>query len=151
MMPNSQWQSPLMCGHHVNFLCPPTHHLLPLKKTSLCLFYMHRECSTLMPFVIYKQFNSSPPSAEYMHWRTGSKLVQIMTCRLDGAKPLSEPMLIYCQLDPREHISMKFYLKFIYFHSRKCVWTCRLRNDCHIVQGKTVYRMTSYTRLQFIA
>ena len=27
-------------------------------------------------------------------------LVQIMACRLDGAKPLSEPMLEYCQLDP---------------------------------------------------
>ena len=46
---------------------------------------------------------------------TGSTLVQIM------AKPLSEPVLIYCQLDPKEHISMKFYLKFKYFHSWKCV------------------------------
>ena len=43
---------------------------------------------------------SSPPSAVYYmcQW-TGSALVQIMTCRLFGAKPLSEPMLIYCKLD----------------------------------------------------
>ena len=43
-------------------------------------------------------FNSSPPSAAYMRqWiRT---LVQIMACRLFGAKPLPEPMLVYCQLD----------------------------------------------------
>ena len=61
------------------------------------------------------------------HW------VQIMTCCLDGAKPLSEPMLIHCQLDPKEHISMKFYLKFKYFHSRKCIWACRLRNGGHFV------------------
>ena len=27
-------------------------------------------------------------------------LVQIMAWRLDGAKPLSEPMLEYCYLDP---------------------------------------------------
>ena len=33
-----------------------------------------------------------------------------MACRLDGAKPLSEPMLTYCQVDPKEHISMEFYL-----------------------------------------
>ena len=30
-----------------------------------------------------------------------------MACRLIGAKPLSEPMLDYCQLDPCEHISVK--------------------------------------------
>ena len=30
---------------------------------------------------------------------TGSAMDQIMTCRLDDAKPSSEPMLTYCQLD----------------------------------------------------
>ena len=69
---------------------------------------------------------------------TGSTLVQIMACRLDGAKPLSEPMLTYCQLDPKEHISMTYCLKLKYFHSRKCVWTCRLRNGGHFVQGRWV-------------
>ena len=41
-----------------------------------------------------------PPSAAYMHQWFGSALVQIMACRLFGAKPLSKPMLGYCQLDP---------------------------------------------------
>ena len=45
-----------------------------------------------------------------------------MVCLVDGAKPLSEPMMIYCQLDHKEHISMKSYLKFKYFQSRKCDW-----------------------------
>ena len=40
------------------------------------------------------------PSAAYMRQRTGSALLQIMACRLVGAKPLSKPMLEYCQLDP---------------------------------------------------
>ena len=45
-------------------------------------------------------FSSFPPSAAYMrHW-IGSALVQIMACRLFGAKPLSKPMLGYCHLDP---------------------------------------------------
>ena len=35
-----------------------------------------------------------------------------MACRLFGAKPLSEPMKIFCQLDPKEHNSMKDSLKF---------------------------------------
>ena len=44
-----------------------------------------------------------------------------------GDKPLSEPVMVYCQLDPREHISMKLYLKFKSFHSRKCIWKCCLQ------------------------
>ena len=46
------------------------------------------------------QFNSSPPSAAYMRQWIGSTLVQIMACRLFGAKSLSKPVLGYCQLDP---------------------------------------------------
>ena len=44
--------------------------------------------------------DSSPPSATYMHQWTESALVQIMVCHLFGAKPLSQPVLDYCQLDP---------------------------------------------------
>ena len=44
--------------------------------------------------------NWSPPSAAYMCQSIGLALVQIMACRLFGAKPLSKPMLGYCQLDP---------------------------------------------------
>ena len=80
----------------------------------------------------------SPPSAPYMCQWIGSALVQIMACRLLGAKPLSEPMLTYCQLEPKEYISMKYHFKLNYFHSRKCVWTCRLRNGGHFVQGRWV-------------
>ena len=69
---------------------------------------------------------SSPLSAAYMHQWTESALVQIMACRLNGAKPLSEPVLTYCQIDTKEHASMKFYLKFKYSHSQKYIWTCRL-------------------------
>ena len=52
--------------------------------------------------------NSSPLSDAYMRQSIGSVLVQIMACRLFGAKPLSEPMLSYCQLDPKEQTSVKF-------------------------------------------
>ena len=52
--------------------------------------------------------NSSPPSAAYMRQLIGSALVQVMACRLFGDKPLPEPMLEYCQLDPNEQTSVKF-------------------------------------------
>ena len=63
-----------------------------------------------------------------MHQYNIPTLVQLMACRLDGVKPLSEPMLSYCQLDPKEHISVKFYsnLKFKSFHPMKCSWKCHL-------------------------
>ena len=52
-------------------------------------------------FVILKCFiNVSPPNAAYMRQWTGSALVQIMACRLFGAKPLPEPMLTDYQLEP---------------------------------------------------
>ena len=43
-----------------------------------------------------------------MHWWTGSSLDQLMACHLFGSKPLSELMLPYCQLGPKEHISIRF-------------------------------------------
>ena len=53
-------------------------------------------------------FNSSPPIAAYMRQWIRSALIQIMACRLFGAKPLSSPMLGCCQLDPWEQTSVKF-------------------------------------------
>ena len=93
-----------------------------------------------------------------MHQWTRSALIQITACRLDSTKPLSEPMLTYIykyQLDPKEFISMKFYLKFKNFHSRKCIWTCRQQNGGHFVQGGLVnqigielkMRMNNYTHM----
>ena len=68
-------------------------------------------------------WRTTPPSVAYMRRWTGWALFQIMAFRLDGAKPISEPMLSYCQLDPHQHVLMKFYLKVNYSHSRKCDWT----------------------------
>ena len=73
-------------------------------------------------------FNSSPPSAAYMCQWIGSTLVQIMACHLFCAKPLSKPMLVYCQLDPYKQISVKFQSKYKSFRWRKCIWKYRFRN-----------------------
>ena len=58
---------------------------------------------------------SYPPSAAYMCQWIGSSLVQVMACRLLGAKPLPEPMLPYCQLNSWEQISVKFEPEFYHF------------------------------------
>ena len=49
------------------------------------------------------QFNSSPPSAAHMR---GSSLPQVMDFHPFGSKQLPEPVLLYCQLDYWEQISL---------------------------------------------
>ena len=56
----------------------------------------------------YIHVNSLRPSDTYMRQLTRPSLVQIMAWCLDGAKPLSEPMLEYCQLDSKEQTSVNF-------------------------------------------
>ena len=51
---------------------------------------------------------SSRPNDAFMCQWTRPSLVRIMACRLIGAKPLSEPMLVYCWLGPWEQFSVKF-------------------------------------------
>ena len=71
------------------------------KKRPLGLsFFMLVMLNVLQGPLLLTWFNSSPPSAAYMCQRIGVALVQIMACRLFGVKPLSKPMLGYCQLDP---------------------------------------------------
>ena len=70
--------------------------------------------------------NSFPPSATYMRQWTVSSLVQVMACRLFCAKPLPEPVMVYCQLDSWQQVSVKFESEFYHFLSMKCIWTCRL-------------------------
>ena len=65
---------------------------------------------------IYTKFNSSPPTAAYMLQWMGPALVQIMVCRLFGAKPLSKPKLGYCQLNPKEATTVKFQNTKLFIH-----------------------------------
>ena len=42
---------------------------------------------------------------------SGSSLVQVMACRLHGAKPLPGPVLNYCKLDNWKRLQKKFESK----------------------------------------
>ena len=61
-------------------------------------------CAFIMNIASLSHINSSPPSAIYMRQWIGSALVQIMACRLFGAKPLSKQMQGYYQFDPKEQV-----------------------------------------------
>ena len=80
--------------------------------------------------------NSSPSSAAYMRQWTRTALVQVMTCRLFGAKSLPEPMLTYCQLNPQKQISVKYESKYKTFNTWQGIWKRGLWNSGHFVLGK---------------
>ena len=81
-------------------------------------------------------FNPSFPSATYMRQWVGSVSVKIMASCLFDAKPLYEPILGYCQLNPKEQTSVKLWSNYKHFHSRKWIWKYCLRNGGHFVLGE---------------
>ena len=62
-----------------------------------------------------------------------------MACRLDGAKPLSEPMLhtvlLIGPLGTNFNEILIGIQSFKHFHSRKFTWKCRLGNAVHFVSA----------------
>ena len=98
-VPGPLWASPVNALHEgqwrgammFSLICPWKKNSKQSRRwwfeTPLCSLW--RQC-----------LNPLRPSDAYMHRWNGSSLVQIMACRLFGAKPLSEPMLGYCWLDP---------------------------------------------------
>ena len=102
------------------FVCPSMHVLLQPKCVSMHLTLKY------ISVQFFRVLTHIPPSAAYLRQWTGSSLVQVMCFRLLGAKPLPEPMLAYCQPDSWEQLSVKFESEFCHFHSRKCIWKCRL-------------------------
>ena len=82
---------------------------------------------------IFIALNSLRPGDAYMRQKTNPSLVQIMACRLVGAKPLSAPILEYCWLDPWQHTSVKSPSICIHFHKRKYISKRGLDNGGHFV------------------
>ena len=59
-----------------------------------------------------------------------------------GAKPFTEPLLTYCQLDCAEQILLKFWWKYTHFLPQNCIWKCRLRNvGCLVPECAWMYHV----------
>ena len=83
----------------------------PLKITSTemeIFSFMSKKILLINVMILHfrkcQSINYSLPMCQWI-WST---LVQIMACRLFGAKPLSKPMILYCQLDPKGQTEWKF-------------------------------------------
>ena len=84
-----------LCGESTGDKC---HWWIPHTKDEQCrvsMSWSHRIQSNFMVWwsLVWSQvINSSPLSVEYTHQWTGPSLVQVIACRLFGAKPLPEPI-----------------------------------------------------------
>ena len=76
------------------------YHFTHIAKFSNGLLSVQDRCTSIV--------NLLRPRVAYMRQWPRPSLVQIMACRLLGAKPLSEPMLTYCQLDHKEQNQVKY-------------------------------------------
>ena len=111
------------------------------KRDTRLLVHTYILVKTWVPFQSTKRnlnyvitsINSSSHSTPFMRQWIWSALVQIMACRQFGAKPLSKPMLVYCQLVLWEQTSVKILIKF--FHARTGIWKYHLRKGGHFVRG----------------
>ena len=70
------------------------------------------------------------PSDAILHQRSWLVLVQVMAHHMLFAKPLSEPMLLYCLLDQTEQTLMEFEWRYDHFPSQTCIW-----KYCHQSRG----------------
>ena len=86
-----------------------------LKNCSVCFIDLLFRCGLCL-HAIAKYWSDLTLLPLVPRQRTGSTLVQVMACRLFGAKPLPEPMLTHCQLDPEEQTSVEFKSKYKAFH-----------------------------------
>ena len=75
------------------------------------------------------------PGDRYMRQWNWLSLVQVMPCRLFGAKPLIEPMRTYFQLDLLVQNSIKFTSRHKHFHKKECVWKWHVPNGGHFVSA----------------
>ena len=69
----------------------------------------------------------------------GSSLFEIIAYHLFGAKPVSEPMLIHCQLDPEEQ-TCEISIIIREFPVTKMQLKCRLQNIDHLSRSQCVNR-----------
>ena len=72
------------------------------------------------------RINSTRKNGLYME--SCQALVRLTACHLFGTKPLSEPMLKYYQLDPKDKLQRYSNQNLNFFIWRNCTWKCRPKN-----------------------
>ena len=109
----------------------------PLDGTCDGISFRGQELPTCSPFLLVAYWTAdrhvvrSCPASLY---RKQMSSCSFIVPGVFGAKTLSGPMLSYCQLDPQEHIAVKFKLECNNFHSRKYVWIY-LQDVSHFVSA----------------
>ena len=80
----------------------------------------------------------------FTHWGRETQLTIIGSD--NGLSPGRHQAILWTNagiLNPYEQNSVKSLSKFINFHSRKCIWKCRLRNGGHFVSASLCFTWCS--------
>ena len=85
--------------------------------------------------IIQQTLNSSLPSAAYMHQWIESALVQIMACRLLGAKPLSNQCLVIVNYTLRSKLQWNFNPNSNFFIQENAFQNVVWQIGSHFVHG----------------
>ena len=80
---------------------------------------------------------------------SSSLLVQVMSCHLLGTKQLPKPLLSYYQMDHKEHISMKFWIKIQCFSFKKIHWKCHRKLSAIMFRPQCINRVFFPIHLHF--
>ena len=81
---------------------------------------------------------SSPPSAAYMRQSIAWALLQIMACRLFGAKPLSKPVLVIINWTPRNELQWNFNQNLKFFIEENAFEIVVCQNGGHFPRPQCV-------------
>ena len=83
--------------------------------------------------------NSSPLVPHICVGNLGHDLLQVMACRLFGAKPLPESMLTYCQIEPGNTFQWNLNRNSNIFIEENVFENAVCQNGGHLVQGEMSY------------
>ena len=118
----------LLNFHFTSFLQSGTGCLnSPLRKITINMFILYDQYSK-----IFQLLDQGPDLKEWTHWSLvvhtciGPSMVQVMADHPFAAKRLPKLMSTYKQLNPQEHILVKFASKYNNFHSTKSARKCCL-------------------------
>ena len=96
-------------------------------------------------------FNPSKFGDAFMCYSDSASLDQIMDCCLSGAKPLSEPVLVYCSLDAWECILVNCEFTSIWYHDtgqrQNTEQTWKLNNTPNIWHSWVSYEMNIFHKI----
>ena len=130
--------------------------IVPVPAKQPWWIWINTSCEFIMnDCITTTKQSTTKPCAYFLGYTVYASVNWITIAAANGLSPArreciarTDANLLSIRLDHWERLSMKFELKYNFFHSWKCVWSCRPRNGGDFVQGEmssnpVIYRITA--------